>query len=193
MRLHYASNIIQSFLVISFSLLCATLILSSSSIPVKLSREKYFKHTITYNLLWGYVTSRWQKCFSIQYHKMANWAMLEEQVATIISKKFFWSRKEFYIWSKLTDRPFYYSLVFYSPMSCISNKGNCSLNHFNIIWSNAVETKKSSHFDSLNIIHLCLIIFTCYCTVLLLWYDILFWFFYFSIFLVEYPILDEKN
>ena len=144
MRLHYASNIIQYFLVISFSLLCATLILSSSSIPVKLSREKYFKHTVTYNLLWGYVTSRWQKCFSIQYHKMANWAMLEEQAATIISKKFFWSRKEFYIWSKLTDRPFYYSLVFYSPMSCISNKGNCSLNHFNIIWSNGLETKKSS-------------------------------------------------
>ena len=165
MRLHYASNIIQSFLVISFSLLCATLILSSSSIPVKLSREKYFKHTITYNLLWGYVTSRWQKCFSIQYHKMANWAMLEEQVATIISKKFFQSGKEFYIWSKLTDRPFYYSLVFYSPMPCISNKGNCSLNHFNIIWSNALDTKESGQFDSLNIIHFCLIIFTCYCTV----------------------------
>ena len=191
MRLHYASNIIQSFLVISFSLLCATLILSSSSIPVKLSREKYFKHTITYNLLWGYVTSRWQKCFSIQYHKMANWAMLEEQVATIISKKFFWSRKEFYIWSKLTDRPFYYSLVFYSPMSCISNKGNCSLNHFNTIWSNVLETKKSSHFDSLNIVHLCLIIYRKYSN-----YSMIFLFFsfiYFSIFLVEYPILDEKN
>ena len=93
--------------------------------------------------------------------KMANWAMLEEQVATIISKKFFKSGKEFCIWSKLTDRPFYYSLVFYSPMPCISNKGNCSLNHFNIIWSNALDTKESGQFDSLNIIHFCLIIFTC--------------------------------
>ena len=123
MRLHYASNIIQSFLVISFSLLCATLILSSSSIPVKLSRENYFKHTITYNLLWGYVTSRWQKCFSIQYHKMANWAMLEEQVATIISKSFFEVEKNFIFEVSWPTDPFITVLYFIPPCHVSQIKG----------------------------------------------------------------------
>ena len=66
---------------------CATLIFEKFVRLTLSFPKKYFKPTLSHNLLWGYVTTMWQKFteYSIQ-SKMGFWAMLGKLVATIVSK-----------------------------------------------------------------------------------------------------------